>query len=66
MTKNVFHEYTLPIGLVALSLGLILKQFFDKLPWIQFTEGFLFGLSIVFIIFHLITVKRKRKDEETN
>lgn len=51
----------LPIGMLLLAIALLMEKFLPGNNFLDFTEGFLIGLSIVLNIYYLIGTSRKVK-----
>lgn len=57
-TGNTLKKLVLPLGLIAFAVSLLLKHFAGGSPAIDFTSGFLMGLSIVLNVAGIIILKR--------
>lgn len=55
------RKYALPIGMLCLSAGILLNQFFNQNEKLDVLVGFLIGISIALNIFGAIQRIRNRK-----
>jgi predicted Kef-type K+ transport protein len=54
---------SLPIGVILLAVAILMEKFLPETRTLDFIEGILMGLSIVFTITYIIMVSKKaRKD----
>jgi len=44
---------TLPVGLILLAASILMGKFLPSTPAIDFTEGFLIGLSLVLNVYYI-------------
>ena len=60
-TSNKLKKLVLPLGMLTLAVSLLMKHFAAGSAAIDFTSGFLTGLSIVINVTGIIIIARPRK-----
>lgn len=59
-------KYALPIGVFALVAAILMERFLPSNQGLNFLEGFLFGLSMVFNLSYISQLRNQQKEQKNN
>lgn len=59
-------KYALPIGITALAAAILMERFLPSNQGLNFLEGFLFGLSMVFNLSYISQLRNQQKEQKNN
>lgn len=59
-------RFALPIGITALAAAILMERFLPSNQGLNFLEGFLFGISIVFNMSYVFRLRNQQKEQKNN